>query len=84
MHLKKLMCTSVLLLGLNLAILASQRWPRAADSATYLLDLHGVTEGKFLVPELVSFTRRHGPALTPSKKIAWRLTYYYTIQIFIF
>lgn len=63
-----MMCTSVLLLGLNLAILASQRWPRAADSATYLLDLHGVTEGKFLVPELVSFTRRHGPALTPLQK----------------
>ncbi|EFO64506.1 TMP55 [Giardia lamblia P15] len=62
------MCTLVLLLGLNLAILAAQKWPHAAVSATYLLDLHGVIEGDFLVPELASFTKRHGPTLTPLQK----------------
>lgn len=62
------MCTLVLLLSLSLPLLTAQKWPHAASPGTYFLDLHGVTTGDFLVPELVSFAKSYGPTLTPLQK----------------
>lgn len=56
------------LLGLILPALASEKWPHEAPLTSYLLDLHGIIKGDFLVPELASFAERHGPELTPLQK----------------
>lgn len=75
----------VLLFGLTLPALAAEKWPRDASSTSYLLDLHGVIGGDFLVPELALFAKRHGPELTPLQKdtIATNLLLYHPNLYFL-